>query len=128
MPEQYVTSDKRNGLEVAVTGEFPNHHDDRIRIARTTNLFTRLLSTILLTDGDTLRRERFAAIETQLEVADALIREDVPEVQRLLRETMEKMGVTPEQLDEITKRIVDELGRTEERPDDNPPLPPGDHD
>lgn len=123
MPEQYVTSDKRNGLEVTVTGEFPTHHDDRIRIARTTNLFTRLLATILLTDGDTLRRERFAAIETQLEVADALIREDVPEVQRLLRETMQRMGVTPEQLDEITRRIVEELGRTDEdQPRDE--LPP----
>lgn len=124
MPEQYVTSDKRNGLEVAVTGEFPTHQDDRIRIARTTNLFTRLLATILMTDGETIRRERFAAIETQLEVADALIREDVPEVQRLLRETMEKMGVTPEQLDEITRRIVEELGRRDDEPPPPGELPP----
>ncbi|MGK2965058.1 MAG: hypothetical protein ACSLFM_05580 [Tepidiformaceae bacterium] len=121
MPEQYVTSDKRTGLEVAVTGEFPSHQDDRIQIARITNLFTRLMSTILGTENDTQRRERFTAIGTQLEVADALIREDVEEVQRLLRETMGKMGITPEQLDELTRRIVEELGG-----DDGPQLPPAD--
>jgi transposase len=111
MPEQYVTSDKRTGLEVAVTGEFPTHHDDRIRIARTTNLFTRLMSTILATEGDTLRRERFASIEMQLEIADALIREDMEEVQRLLRELMSRMGISPEQLDELTRQIIDQLGQ-----------------
>ena len=64
MPEQYAATDTRSGLEVAVTGEFPPHHDDRIRIARTTTLFTRLMSTILSTENETERRERFHAIVT----------------------------------------------------------------
>ena len=110
MAEQYVASDKRSGLEVAVTGDFPPHHDDRIRIARTTQLFTRLMSTILTTESDSQRRERFLAIETQLEMAEALIREDIPEVQRLLQSTMEKMGISREQLDEMTRQIIDQFG------------------
>ena len=113
MAEQYVASDSRTGLEVAVTGEFPPAHEDRIRIARTCTLFTRLMSTILSTTSESQRRERFLAIETQLEMADALIREDLPEVQRLMQSTMEKMGVTREQLDELTKRILDQLGGDE---------------
>jgi len=110
MPEQYAATDKRTGLEVAVTGEFPAHHDDRIRIARTTTLFTRLMSTILATESETQRRERFLAIETQLELADALIREDMEEVQRLMRTTMERMGITQEQLDEMMKKIIEQFG------------------
>jgi hypothetical protein len=110
VPEQYVASDKRTGLEVAVTGEFPPHPDDRVRIARTCTLFTRLMSTILATEHESQRRERFMAIETQLEIADALIREDVPEVQRLLQETMARMGVTKEQLDELARKIIEEFG------------------
>jgi hypothetical protein len=109
MPEQYAATDKRTGLEVAVTGEFPPHHDDRIRIARTTTLFTRLMSTILSTENETERRERFHAIETQLEMADALIRQDMPEVQRLMKSTLEKMGITPEQMDEMARKILDQL-------------------
>lgn len=111
MPEQYVASDKRTGLEVQVTGEFPPHQDDRIRIARTTQLFTRLMSTILSTENEGDRRERFHAVETQLELAEALIREDMDEVQRLMRQTMEKMGINKEQLDELAKRIIDQLGQ-----------------
>lgn len=126
MPEQYVASDKRTGLEVAVTGTFPPHPDDRVRIARTCTLFTRLMSTILSTESETMRRERFLAIETQLEMADALIREDTEEVQRLLHGVMEKMGVDKEQLDEIARRLIDELGG------DGPPnfesRPPDDQD
>lgn len=109
MPEQYVASDKRTGLEVAVTGEFPAHHDDRIRIARTTQLFTRLMSTILATENETQRRERFLAIETQLEMADALIREDMEEVQQLMRTTLERMGITPDQMDAMAKQILERL-------------------
>jgi DNA-binding GntR family transcriptional regulator len=109
MSEQYAATDKRTGLEVAVTGEFPAHHEDRIRIARTTQLFTRLMSTILATENETQRRERFQAVETQLELADALIREDAEEVQRLMRETLEKMGITPEQMDEMAKKIIDQI-------------------
>ena len=109
MAEQYAATDKRTGLEVAVTGDFPPHHDDRIRIARTTTLFTRLMSTILSTENETERRERFHAIETQLELAEALIRQDMPEVQRLMKSTLEKMGITPEQMDEMAKRILEQL-------------------
>ena len=115
MPEQYHTTDKRTGLEVAVTGEFPAHQDDRIRIARTTNLFTRLMSTILITENEYERRERFAAIETQLEVADALIQQDFDEVGRLLRQTMERMGISPEQLNEMTENVLNEMRRLQER-------------
>ncbi|MEO6045415.1 MAG: hypothetical protein ABIQ47_16060 [Tepidiformaceae bacterium] len=109
MPEQYAASDKRTGLEVAVTGEFPPHHDDRIRIARTTQLFTRLMSTILTTESESQRRERFVAVETQLEMADALIREDMEEVQRLMRTTLERMGITPDQMDSMAKEILERL-------------------
>jgi hypothetical protein len=127
VPEQYAASDKRTGLEVTVTGTFPPHPDDRVRIARTSTLFTRLMSTILATENDTERRERFLAIETQLELAEALIREDMEEVQRLLRQTMEKMGITKEQLDELARRIIEQFGG--EGPPGEGPLfgpPPGD--
>lgn len=120
MAEQYAARDTRTGLEVAVTGEFPPHPDDRIRIARTTTLFTRLMSTILSTANETERRERFVAIETQLEMADALIRQDMEEVQRLMRQTLERMGITPEQMDELARKILERL---RERGDfDFPPL------
>lgn len=126
MPEQYVASDKRTGLEVAVTGEFPPHHDDRIRIARTTTLFTRLMSTILATENETLRRERFLAIETQLELVEALIREDFEEVQQLMRQTMEKMGITKEQLDEMTRQILEQFGGDSPLGPNGPAIPPAD--
>jgi hypothetical protein len=121
MPEQYAATDTRTGLEVAVTGEFPAHHDDRIRIARTTTLFTRLMSTILATENETERRERFHAIETQLELADALIQQNMEEVQRLMKSTLEKMGITADQMDEMARKILDQLrdGGT-----DFPDLPP----
>jgi hypothetical protein len=107
VPEQYVATDSASGLEVTVTGDFPDNPDDRVRIARTATLFTRLFATILTTESEMERQHRFRAIETQLEVADALIREDFAEVQRLLHETMSSMGVTEEQL----KQIEDELRR-----------------
>lgn len=110
VPEQYVASDKRTGLEVAVTGEFPAHPDDRVRIARTCTLFTRLMATILSTESSSERRERFLAIETQLEMAEALIREDLEEVQRLLQATMEKMGISKAQLDELARQLIDQFG------------------
>lgn len=117
MAEQYIARDKRTGLEIAVTGEFPPHPDDRIRIARTTNLFARLMATILSTASEAERREQFIAIETQLEMAEALIRGDFPEVQQLLRKTMERMGIGQDQLDELARRILDEFG-------DRPDIPP----
>ena len=105
MPNQYASRDARTGLEVQVTGDFPEDPDDRVRIARTTNLFTRLMSTILATENETERRERFKAIETQLEVADSLIRGDFDEVQRLMRGTLHAMGVTDEQLAEVEEQL-----------------------
>lgn len=113
MAEQYVASDKRTGLEVAVTGTFPAHHEDRIRIARTTTLFTRLMSTILDTQNETDRREGFMAVETQLEMADALIRQDQEEVRRLVLEMMQRMGITQEQIDEMAQRIIEEIRKAE---------------
>lgn len=109
MPNQYASRDSRTGLEVEVTGEFPEDPDDRVRIARTTNLFTRLMSTILATENDTERRERFKAIETQLEVAEALIRGDFDEVQRLMRETLHAMGVTDEQLEDVERQLREQF-------------------
>lgn len=125
MPEQYAATDKRTGLEVTVTGEFPPHHDDRIRIARTTTLFTRLMSTILATENETERRERFHAIETQLELAEALIRQDMEEVQRLMRATLEKMGITPDEMDEMARKILDQLRDGGADFPGFPPPPPG---
>ncbi len=127
MPEQYVATDKRTGLEVAVTGEFPGHPQDRVRIARTTNLFARLMSTILSTEQETERREAFIAFETQMEIAEALIRQDMEEVQRLLRDTMSRMGITPDQMkqmeEELRKRLSD-LGPPFDQPPGPEELPP----
>ena len=67
MPQQYHATDPNSGLEVTVTGDFPDEPDDRVRIARTSNLFTRLISTILTTSDPKDRRDRFRAIETQLD-------------------------------------------------------------
>ncbi|HLF71515.1 MAG TPA: hypothetical protein VI759_05125 [Dehalococcoidia bacterium] len=113
MPEQYVATDKRTGLEVAVTGSFPDHPQDRIRIARTTNLFARLASTILSMDSESDRRDAFIAVETQMELADALIKRDHEEVQRLLQETLAKMGISPEQMREIEEEIRRRMGGSE---------------
>jgi hypothetical protein len=129
MPEEYRATDKRTGLEVTVRGEFPDHPQDRIRIARTANLFTKLTSTILDMGNEADRREAFVAVETQMELADAMIRHDMEEVHRLLNETMSKLGVTPEQMkdieDEIRRRLGD-LGPNNPfgpstPPDDEPP-------
>jgi len=120
MPHQYSSRDARTGLEVQVTGEFPEDPDDRVRIARTTNLFTRLMSTILSTENQTERRERFKAIETQLEVADALVRGDMEEVQNLVRQTLRNMGISDEQLRDVEQQLrsqLEQLGNGE--------LPPG---
>jgi hypothetical protein len=110
MTEQYVATDKRTGLEVSVTGDFPNHPQDRIRIARTTNLFTRLASTILSMEGESDRREAFMAVETQMELAEALIRHDMEEVRRLLQGTLSRMGVSEDQMREIQEELKRRLG------------------
>lgn len=109
MPQQYHAADTDTGLEVEVTGDFPPDPDDRVRIARTTNLFTRLMATILSTENDYERRERFKAIETQLELADAVIRGDTDEVQQLMRSTLSSMGVTEEQLREAQEQLRKQL-------------------
>ncbi len=120
MPDQYAATDSESGLEVTVTGDFPDDPDDRVRIARTTTLFTRLFSTILTTDDMTERRQRFRAVETQLEIAEALIRQDLEEVQRLIRETMTAIGVSEEQLREIEEQLRSHLQQF-----DGPEFPPG---
>lgn len=140
MAQQYHATDADTGLEVTVTGDFPPDPDDRVRIARTSNLFTRLMATILSTENDYERRERFKAIETQLELADALIRGDTDEVQQLIRSTLSSMGIGEEQLREAQEQLRSQLesiggdpsaldalfGASE--PDDEPPeqLPPDD--
>ncbi len=125
MPEQYAAKDSRTGLEVSVTGTFPDHPDDRIRIARTANLFTRLMSTILSMEGEADRRQAFMAVETQMELAEALIRQDMDDVQRLLRETMRRMGITPEQMREMEEELRKRLGELgppfSDLPPDEPP-------
>jgi hypothetical protein len=122
--EQYVATDKRTGLEVAVTGEFSDDPQDRIRIARTSNLFARLMSTILEMDSQSQRRDAFVAVETQMELADALIRQDMEEVQRLLQDTLQKLGITPDQMKEIEDEIRRRLGDLgEDGPPQEPPEP-----
>jgi hypothetical protein len=122
--EQYVATDKRTGLEVAVTGEFSDDPQDRIRIARTSNLFARLMSTILDMDSQSQRRDAFIAVETQMELAEALIRQDMAEVQRLLQDTLQKLGITPEQMKEIEEEIRRRLGDMgEDGPTQEPPQP-----
>jgi hypothetical protein len=125
MTEQYVATDKRTGLEVQVTGDFPDHPQDRIRIARTTNLFTRLASTILAMDSESERRDAFIAVETQMEMAEALIRRDMQEVHRLLQETMHKLGISADQikdLEEELKRRLGDLGGGDLQPGPDSPL------
>ena len=109
MADQYVARDRETGFEVTVTGDFPEHPDDRMRIARTTTLFTKLMSTLLQRD-ESMRRMGFRAIETQLEIADALIRQDHNEVQRLVRETLTSMGVSEDQLREMAQRLAEASG------------------
>jgi hypothetical protein len=119
MSDQYVATDKRTGLEVTVTGQFPADHEDRIRIARTANLFTRLMSSILATENTTERRLQFRALETQLELADALLRQDMAEAQRLMRETLLGMGVTEEQLRQASQQMREQIEQMTGQPLDD---------
>jgi hypothetical protein len=116
MPDQYVATDTRTGLQVTVTGTFPADPEDRVRIARTCTLFTRLMATILSMEDTTPRRQGFRAVETQLEVAEALMRGEMEDVQRLIRETMLQMGMTEEQLHELEEQLrkhLEEFGGLE---------------
>ena len=117
MAQQYVANDSRTGLEVTVKGEFPPHPDDRVRIARTTNLFTQLMATILATGNETERRQLFVSLESALEIADALARQDMESVNQLVQQFFNRHGLTPEQLQDMLK----ELGM-------QPPSPPLDDD
>jgi hypothetical protein len=120
MAQQYVASDNRTGLEVAVKGEFPPHPDDRVRIARTTNLFTQLMATILATDNETERRQLFVSLESALEIADALARQDMEAVNGLVQQFFTRHGLTQEQLQEMLR----EFGiPPQPPPDDEPPAP-----
>jgi hypothetical protein len=105
MAEQYVASESRSGLEVAVKGEFPPHPDDRVRIARTTNLFTQLMATILSTSNETERRQLFISLETALEIADALARQDMEAVNGLIQQFLSKHGLTPDQLQDLFREF-----------------------
>ena len=107
--ERYVATDRRTGMEVAITGEFPADSSERVRIARTANLFTRLLSTILSTENSVERKERFRALETVLEVADALIRGDQREAQQILRGMLLRMGMTEDQLREAGQQMREQF-------------------
>lgn len=118
MSEQYIASDSRTGLEVAVKGEFPPHPDDRVRIARTTNLFTQLMATILGSDNESERRELFVSLETALEIADALARRDMARVGDLVQSFLTKHGLTPEQL----QQMMQELGMQPPPSGDEPQL------
>jgi endonuclease III len=117
MAEQYVASENRTGLEVAVKGEFPPHPDDRVRIARTTNLFTQLMATILSTGNETERRQLFISLESALEIADALARQDMEAVNQLIQQFFTRHGLTPEQLQEMLR----ELGMPPRPPQDDEP-------
>jgi hypothetical protein len=118
MAQEYRATENRTGLEVAVKGEFPPHPDDRVRIARTTNLFTQLMATILDTSNETERRQLFISLESALEIADALARRDMEGVNELMQQFLLKHGLTPEQLQEMLK----ELGVPPRPPhDDDPP-------
>jgi hypothetical protein len=105
MAQQYVATDNRTGLEVVVKGEFPPHPDDRVRIARTTNLFTQLMATILDTANETERRQLFVSLETALEIADALARQDMERVNELVQQFLLRHGLTPEQLQELLRQF-----------------------
>ena len=117
MAQEYVASDSRTGLEVTVKGEFPPHPDDRVRIARTTNLFTQLMATILATSNETDRRQLFISLESALEIADALARQDMEAVNQLVQQFFSRNGLTPEQLQEM----LTELGMPPRPPLDDEP-------
>ena len=119
MPDQYVATDKLSGLEVAITGQFPVAPEDRIHLARTANLFTRLLAAALATSNDTERRELFTHLETQLELVAALIKGDMEEVQRLMQAMLTRIGLTPERMEEMARELAEQL--KQQFPDGFPP-------
>ena len=122
MSDQYVATDKQSGLEVAITGQFPIAPEDRIHVARTANLFTKLLAAGLATSNDSERRELFTHLEAQLELAAALVKQDFAEVTRLMQEMLNRIGLTPERMEELAKELAEQLKRQAgEGPDGDPP-------
>lgn len=110
MPQQYTATDNRTGLEVSITGEFPPVPDDRVRIAATANLFTRLLATILASPDETERRALFRSLEMALEWADAAARQDAAEMGQIVQRFLAEAGITPEQIEEMFRRLQHDLG------------------
>jgi len=56
------------------------------------------MATILSTESTEERNQRFRAIETQLEIADSLIKGDMQAVGDLVRDTLNDMGITEDQI------------------------------
>ena len=110
MAQQYTATDNRTGLQVAVTGDFPPAPDDRVRIAATTNLFTRLMATILSSSNETERRALFRSLEMALEWADAAARGDAAEMGSIVQRFLAEAGITPEQIEEMFRRMQEGLG------------------
>ena len=109
MAQQYTATDNRTGLKVDVTGEFPPHPDDRIRIAATTNLFTRLMATILSSENEAERRGLFRSLEMALSWADAAARQDAAEMSAIVQRFLAEAGITPEQIEEMMRRMQEGL-------------------
>ncbi len=126
MADQYVATDKESGLEVSITGTFPPVPEDRIHLARTANRFTKLLAVGLATPNDTERRELFTHLESQLELAAALIKQDSTEVTRLMQEMLSRIGLTPEKMEEMTREFTEQIKRQlGDDPGNQPPNPEG---
>jgi len=122
MADQYIATDKQSGLEIAITGQFPAAPEDRIHVARTVNLFTKLMAAGLATSNDSERRELFTHLESQLELAAALVKQDFNEVSRLMQEMLTRIGLTPEKMEEMAKELAEQLRK---QIDDNPDAPGG---
>jgi hypothetical protein len=105
MPQQYTATDNRSGLQVTLQGEFPPEPDDRIRIAATTNLFTRLMATVLSTSDTAERRALFRSLEMALEWADAAARQDMEAMGQTVQRFLNEMGITPDQIEEMVRRL-----------------------
>ncbi len=120
MPQEYTATDTRTGLKVTIHGEFPPDKDDRIRIAATSNLFTKLMATVLATENSTERRALFRSLELALEWADAAARQDMPEMNAILQRFLAEHGITQEQMQDIIRQFQEGQG-----PDGFPPVGPG---
>lgn len=105
MPQQYTATDTRTGLQVTLQGDFPPDPDDRIRIAATTNLFTRLMASVLATENATDRRGLFRSLEMALEWADAAARQDAERMGEVIQRFLNELGITPEQIQEMVRRL-----------------------